>query len=594
MSSSTGKPALGGVPSRLRRLLLVSWFFLEHVLGSAHAWWGICLCCAGILTYAARYSMNPDGLTYLDLASEVVSGGPSKLVNGLWSPGYPALISVAILLFRPSSAQEFPLIHFVNFLMFVFALTGFSVFLRYSLKTMSDDAAVNESKNTYFKPFAFSTFLLFTLKYIGVEVATPDLGVAAIVFLAAGISCRLYLPDPSWKHFLALGLVLGVGYYFKAAVLPLGVALLALLFLLLPLSKKHISRQKLVLSLLLSLSVFLLVSAPLVAALSFRANTLSFGEAGRLNYAWHVNRLLWTGGQEPPEENTTLEHPARKLLTTPMTLEFATPISGTYPIWYDPSYWYAHAIARFDVRQQIAALILSWRVYKSTMEETMAYTAGAIVLLVLGDYKRRNIVIAIARKLWWQLLWAFVACSMFALVHVEPRYVGAFLVLFWVALYGALLPGVERRVKFAVLATVLCTVIVPFLGYVAMTSMRIARDLAHPKLPEYQTAGVGLSDLGLQKGDRLAVVGYAYNCYYARFARLRVVAQIPDTKEFWRLSTAELKVVTERLASIGVKAVVASNGPDTPGLAEWKDVQVSDSLRLRVLLLSPDVLGKIH
>jgi hypothetical protein len=63
----------------------------------------------------------------------------------------------------------------------------------------------------------------------------------------------------------------------------------------------------------------------------------------------------------------------------------------------------------------------------------------------------------------------------------------------------------------------------------------------------------------LQKGDRLAAVGYAYNCYYARYDRLRIVAQIPDANEFWHLSTPELQRVEERLASIGVTAVVAWN-----------------------------------
>jgi len=66
-----------------------------------------------------------------------------------------------------------------------------------------------------------------------------------------------------------------------------------------------------------------------------------------------------------------------------------------------------------------------------------------------------------------------------------------------------------------------------------------------------------------------------------------VVAQIPDAREFWHLSAPELKSLAERLASIGVKAVVASNRPDASASADWKDVKVSDSVRLTVLLLSP-------
>lgn len=40
--------------------------------------------------------MNPDGLSYLDMASEAVIGGPSKLVNTYWSPGYSAFIGMGL------------------------------------------------------------------------------------------------------------------------------------------------------------------------------------------------------------------------------------------------------------------------------------------------------------------------------------------------------------------------------------------------------------------------------------------------------------------------------------------------------------------
>ena len=83
----------------------------------------------------------------------------------------------------------------------------------------------------------------------------------------------------------------------------------------------------------------------------------------------------------------------------------------------------------------------------------------------------------------------------------------------------------------------------------------------------------------------MAIVGEAYDAYYARFARLRVVVEIPDPHEFWHLSTPELESVAERLALIGVKAVVASTRPDTSVSAYWNDIKVSDSVRFSVMLL---------
>src|SRR5580704_9147365 len=89
--------------------------FFRHVFGSVPFWWAICLGCAGILALSERHYMNPDGLSYLDLGSEALRSGPSALVNGLWSPGYPALLSLALALFHPTPRQEFPLVQFVNF-----------------------------------------------------------------------------------------------------------------------------------------------------------------------------------------------------------------------------------------------------------------------------------------------------------------------------------------------------------------------------------------------------------------------------------------------------------------------------------------------
>src|SRR5262245_42014369 len=91
------------------------------VLGSAGYWWAFCLCCAAILTWTYRHSMDQDGLSYLDMASEASKHGLNELVNGYWSPAYPAAMALALLVFRPTAAQEWPLVHLVNLCIFVFA-----------------------------------------------------------------------------------------------------------------------------------------------------------------------------------------------------------------------------------------------------------------------------------------------------------------------------------------------------------------------------------------------------------------------------------------------------------------------------------------
>jgi len=116
--------------------------------------------------------------------------------------------------------------------------------------------------------------------------------------------------------------------------------------------------------------------------------------------------------------------------------------------------------------------------------------------------------------------------------------------------------------------------------------VHIPSDVAHPETDTVEEIGRSLRDLGLQGGDQVAVVGYAYSCYYARYDRLQIAAQIPDSRGFWQLSAAESESMEKRLASIGVKAIVARNRPETSASSGWKDVWRSGSSRLSVLLLT--------
>jgi hypothetical protein len=559
--------------------------FFGRVLGSVRFWWGICLGCAGILALSDRHSMSPDGLSFIDMASEALRSGPSALLNGYYSPGYPALLSLALALFHPTPRQEFPLVHFVNFLIFVLDLWAFHFFLRH---------------------FAFCTFLLFTLQEGGLATVHPDLCMAATVFLVAGMTCRLSLPGANRKHYMALGVACALGYYAKTPMFLLCLVLLGGLLLYPP--SPRVSRQ----GLLLSISVFLLTTAPLVTLLSKRVGHLSFGETGTLNYLWHVNGLQpyagWTGSDVgQPFSSLSLyglvprtasssdshlygipEHPPRRLMEAPLILEFSSPIKGTFPLWYDPSYWYAGAKARFNLRQQIAVLKLTMLEYLQIFSQRMAFLAGALVLLVLAA---RNAGFSRAgssnvQRAAWLLIWPLIAMLTYALVHVETRYIATFCVLFWLAIYGTLVARVNRQVAVAVCATVVGAMMIPLTISIAEASVSTVKGLVHPTQPEYEKVALGLRNLGVGTGDRLAVVGFPLDAYYAHYTGTRVVAAIAATDDFWNLSTPDWKSVAERLGEIGVKAVVARNRPRISTTANWKDVKVSDSVGYSVLLLS--------
>ena len=554
---------------------------VESLLSSLYFWWAVCLFLAGVHAWSYRHSMNPDGMSYLDMASETLHGGPQNLVNGYWSPAYPALISLAFLIFRPSPILEFPVIHFVNFAVFSFVLLSFTFFLKSWLAVHRDDPSSKEKPHII--SLCFCVFLYFTIEFITLSVVTPDLCVAGIVFLTAGICCRISLQGSDWRHFVALGGTLGLGYYVKAALLPLGLMLIAVLFMW-PLSCRF-SRFKILLSGL----VLLIVTAPLVALVTSRVGHLSIGETGRLNYAWYANGLHadvgWTGGVN--DFHGTPKHPPRTLLGKPIILEFANPVNGTYPLWYDPSYWYAGAKVRFDFRGQLTALKESLRFYHQAFEQMTSLFVGALLLfLVLIHAGRQKILATPDCDFRCLLVWPIMACLMYAPVHVESRFLGAFFVLFWLALYRLLWRRVANVVMVVVLEAVLCTLLISISAHSLVEGARGVRGMIGSDRPDYLNVAAALQAAGVTSGDRLATVGPAFGAYYARCTGTRVTAEIVEADEFRYLTAEDLGRVRERLAGIGVKALVATDKPVNATSDDWRDVMVSGSPRYSIMIVA--------
>jgi hypothetical protein len=112
-------------------------------------------------------------------------------------------------------------------------------------------------------------------------------------------------------------------------------------------------------------------------------------------------------------------------------------------------------------------------------------------------------------------------------------------------------------------------------------------EIRHPVEEDYVVVAHNLARLGLQPGDKLAVTGSLFRFMYARYDRLRVVAQLLRSDELWQLNAAEAKTFEGRLASTGIKALVAVNRPAAHQEAGWIEVGTIDGRHVSVLLLQP-------
>ena len=530
-------------------------------------WWLVAAAWGIINAHFYRDIMNPDGISYLDLADEGLKHGPLALVNAHWGPLYPALIALWKLILRPPPFQEFAYVHTLNAVIYLAAAVAFGWFLRElilsSYSSHSTDGDISESncdklcKQGAFISFAFAIFCRYTNADVLSAAVTPDILLSATVFAASALFFRI-VRKPSRNIYFALSGVLALGYFAKSVILLAGIVLLALLW-----ACQYGSASRFT-NLLLAAAALCLFCGPQIVLVSRSVGYPSIGETGRLNYLWWVQQIRrfegWTGtpGGDMPI------HGPRLLMSDPEVLEFGQPIAGTYPLWYDPVYWYAGAKIHFDLSQAWGAFKRNLYFYKTYFAELFYPLAGLSLLIILAGLKR----LRPSNMQCWFLLWPLGVLLIYGLLYIEFRYAVPWLVLIWVASYSALLnrQGIAERLVLILVAGVL---LVPRL----MEVKGAYPILSKPRPVLTNVVAQYLSDMGLRAGDPIATVGEGFKYYFARPARVRIIAQITNKSDFWARPPSQVLDVEKAVAATGAKALVATGRPKDFQSRDWQVIR---------------------
>src|SRR5271157_5042174 len=403
----------------LERILL----FASLALGLLHAWFG-------------RYSMNVDGMSYLDVGDSFFRRDWANAVNAWWSPLYPWTLGLVLGLAKPSPRWEFPLVHLVNFGVFVAALLAFR-FLLHTLLAFSREQTSGATPNDgqalpqwALVLLAYPIFLWTALEVETLYGVSPDLAVMACVCLTAGMLLRLRQGDKLWR-FALFGLILGIGYWTKAVLFPLGFVALATAYLWRR-SSPGWGRGMAVTSL-----VFLCASAPLIFLLSHQKGRFTFGDSGKLNYARFVSPRTywrnWQGQGEVPGSGTAV-HPTRQLLRHPPLFEFDGPVAATYPPWADPSYWNEGLQGHFKLRPQLEVLASTVpSEARLLFRGRPELIAGGIILALLSG----QLWLAGLRELWPLVVMSMAGLSIYLPLLEHYRHLGGFVLLVFLTLIAA-------------------------------------------------------------------------------------------------------------------------------------------------------------
>lgn len=565
-------PINEGQNRRIKRLEISFWL-LAIGLGFLHAW-------------SERHElMNADAMSYLDMAEAYLRRDWGTAINAYWSPLYSWLIALALLIAKPSPYWKFAVVHLVNFAIYIFALGCFGFLIRQMVhlhRRQSSEllaAGFAPLRGRALISLGYSLFIWSTLFLILVKVESPDLLVASFVYLATGLILRIHRQPVNWLWFALLGLALGFGYLAKSVMLPM-----ALVFLAISLFSNGSVRQALP-RVAVAFVLFVLVAGPYVFAISREKGRLTFGDSGKLNYLWAINRVTaphWQG-DEPGSGKPA--HPTRKILDSPPTYEFDGPVGGTYPVWYDPTYWYEGSVSHFDFRQQLRVFVAVARAYYELFHK-WGLQYGLLVGLLslyLIDRKGWSILKDLAQQ-WRLLVPALAGAGMYAFVNVQGRYVASFIVLMWLGLFSAIrLPDTSdcqrfmRSITIVLVAVIVFTSVASSSGEAVLTASHLVAGEDSSAHEQWQVAE-GLREMGIDRGDKVAVIGNSFRAFWAHLLGARIVAEVrrQSSADFWEIDTTQRNEVIKAFDGTAAKAIVAEEPPSSANLEGWQKIRATN------------------
>jgi 4-amino-4-deoxy-L-arabinose transferase-like glycosyltransferase len=538
----------------------------------------VALAALHVFAAISSQSMNADGISYLDIGDAYFRADWANAINPVWSPLYSWILGFGMWAFRPEMAWEFPTVHLINFFIYLGTIASFEFLwanVRRSHASQADGATF-AMPGWLWWTLGYLLFIWTTLSLIQIWAVTPDMLMAAILMLAAGIIARIRAGDYRQRTFLILGLLLGLGYLSKTFMLSI-----ALVFLVLSVVVQKRTRAA-VTNTLLAAAIFLLISLPFIYLISDAKGKFTIGESGTVTFLRYVNGMPFPHWQGDPENGIILKHPSRVIHTSPPIYAFGEPVGGSYPISIDPSYWYEGVEPRLDIAGLLGRMYTSGLVYV----ELFFQQQGILLACVLALYAmgpRRAVLRYANLQRWALVIPAAAAFGLYSIVLVEGRYIGIFVLLFWADILANIrLPDVaNNRAWMNTLGVIAAAgLLIPIMLFNLdgvgrlNTAGQFSSGVEEAPNARPLEVALALKQLGVRAGDRVGVIGYAYDSFWARMTRTRIAAEMLDTdaEALWRGDSALQQSVLQAFASTGASAVVAEYVPGYARLDGWQRV----------------------
>jgi 4-amino-4-deoxy-L-arabinose transferase-like glycosyltransferase len=557
------------------------------------------------------YALDGDGMAYMDVADLIRAHHWAGVVNGYWHPLYPALLAIAQSVFHTTRSNELRAYYVLNFLIFLASVVALLAFIS-ALVNLRRRMTPNADQNAGATPLlsrealqllGVALLVIATGRELSMATIRPDALLQALMLAAFAMLLRSFASE-SLIYAPAMGFFFGLAYLTKSFAFLIALITIALMMLFQGWVQKR-KPARVIAAGALAFIVFAAIAGPYIGALSKQKHRFDFGDSGALNYAWYVSGTVKmhiepSMSADFGSAKVNLIHPEQQLLAQPGIYSYRAEPYGTYPTWFDPTYFHERIVPVFSasllLHRDVRNVVLTFRYLLNHPEAWILL----ILLLACGarfgfTHERTSLHHWRHSTFWVPSIFLGLAMwGIYGLVNIEERYVTLAYLLIVLPIFAALvyIPELSQPTDENPWPRRIATAMISVLAFLALgETLRVALDNRRNQSgaglsaawvkPNIVEAAKGLNALGVGSGDPIACMG-TIAClndpYWMRLANVRVLTEVynPDAKhlleEYEGLPNRQQ--VEDVLKSQGAKVVVAAFDPGemtgrTPASAGW-------------------------
>jgi hypothetical protein len=494
------------------------------------------------------YQIDGDAVSYMDIGDLIRAHNWHGVINGYWNPLYPALLAAGHTLFHATRFTELHAYYMVNFGIFLLEMLAVIAFTDALFQLRELRETVTATVNP--QPFLLGRY---TLRYFGIALLVistqrelsmgkvrPDALLQTLLLFALAALLR-HLATSHLRYAALMGVALGLAYLAKSFAFVFTLICIMALAAFGLFWQRH-APVRVAAAGILALICFSIVAGPYIAALSKQKGHFDFGDSGNLNYAWFVSgtEKMHLQQDEPSlfgGAEVHLQHPEKQLLKDPPIFSYKQLPYGTYPDWFDTSFFNERIKAHMNSHLQIVVI-------GQCIVRVIRYICNhpepwLLLLLLLLAGARLHLSWRPTANAFWLVpgLIGIAVLCIYGIVNVEDRYLTAAFFMLLLPLFAAMRISstVHTSVVRAAASAAIALLALLAIGESARTVGELRRNLVFAQSPagwydrDIFRAAHALNELGVRPGDTIACIGTRaciYDHYWARLAGVRILTEI--------------------------------------------------------------------